>query len=163
MIAEYHSPIGNLLIGTREGFLVLCDFVNRRGGIEKSIKKTSPETSHADADLVTLVINQLKEYFEGRRRNFDIPVILSGNEMELAVYKALTKVSYGNTATYSDIAAAAGYPRAVRAVASCIGRNPIAIIVPCHRIIGRDGKLHGYAGGTEVKRELLTSEGSVSY
>ncbi|MDE6484492.1 MAG: methylated-DNA--[protein]-cysteine S-methyltransferase [Duncaniella sp.] len=162
MIAEYRSPSGDILIGTRGGSLVLCDFVNRKGDIQKSIEKTRPDTSRADENYVEEVKRQLSEYFEGRRREFDLSLTLSGNQLEKNVYKALLTVGYGCTATYSDIAALAGRPRAVRAVASCIGRNPMAIIVPCHRIIGSDGKLHGYAGGVDVKRELLTLEGSLS-
>jgi len=107
---------------------------------------------------VRKAVAQLREYFAGRRTAFDLPLHAGGTRFQRAVWQALGAVPYGGTASYGDIAAAIGNPRASRAVGLANGRNPIAIVVPCHRIIGRDGALTGYGGGLERKRWLLEHE-----
>jgi methylated-DNA-[protein]-cysteine S-methyltransferase len=104
---------------------------------------------------------QLAEYFAGERRAFDLPLSLDGNEFELRVWSALRDIDYGETASYGEIAARIGAPTAARAVGLANGRNPIAVIVPCHRVIGADGSLTGYGGGLERKRLLLDLEAGV--
>ncbi|MBM3296943.1 MAG: methylated-DNA--[protein]-cysteine S-methyltransferase, partial [Candidatus Aminicenantes bacterium] len=101
---------------------------------------------------------QLLEYFDGKRRHFDIPLELKGTDFEVAVWKRLLRVPFGQTASYKEIAAAIKRPAAFRAVGAANGRNPIAVIVPCHRIIGHDGRLVGYGGGLWRKRWLLEHE-----
>jgi methylated-DNA-[protein]-cysteine S-methyltransferase len=105
---------------------------------------------------------QLEEYFSGRRRHFDLPLDLHGTEFQKRCWRELLKIPYGETRSYAEIARAIGNPSAVRAVGLANGQNPIAIIVPCHRVIGSDGSLTGYGGGLDVKRRLLELEGALS-
>ena len=107
------------------------------------------------------VAAQLSEYFDRGRREFDIPLALEGNPFELRVWRALREIPYGETASYGQIATRIGEPAAARAVGLANGRNPIAVIVPCHRVIGADGSLTGYGGGLERKRLLLELEAGV--
>lgn len=101
---------------------------------------------------------QLAEYFAGARRTFDLPLRLDGTAFQQQVWAALRSIPYGATRTYADIARALGRPTATRAVGAANARNPLAIIVPCHRVIGTDGRLTGYAGGLPAKRRLLAHE-----
>lgn len=101
---------------------------------------------------------QLEEYFRGERTRFDLPLQPKGTPFQLAVWQALTEIPYGETASYGDVARAVGRPKAFRAVGMANHCNPIPIIVPCHRVIGSDGRLTGYAGGLEIKRALLELE-----
>ena len=103
---------------------------------------------------------QLEEYFAGSRRECTIPLRPQGTAFQLAVWKALLEIPYGETRSYLDIARAIGKPNAVRAVGAANGANPIAIIVPCHRVIGHDGSLTGYGGGLGLKQRLLALEGA---
>ena len=105
------------------------------------------------------VAEQLKAYFAGDLKDFDVPIALHGTDFQNAVWNELTQIEYGNTRTYTEIAINVGRPKAVRAVGAAIGMNPISIIVPCHRVIGANGALTGYAGGVERKQRLLQQEG----
>lgn len=107
-------------------------------------------------------LGQLDEYFAGKRREFNLPILTSGTPFQEAVWRELRKIPYGETASYSEIARAIGRPRAFRAVAQACHVNPIAIIIPCHRVIGADGSLTGYAAGLEIKRQLLGLEHRVA-
>lgn len=102
---------------------------------------------------------QLDDYFHGRRLVFDLPLDLHGTPFQKAVWAELLRIDLGQTRTYSDIAISVGSPQAVRAVGLAVGRNPVGIIVPCHRVIGRNGTLTGYAGGLDRKQALLRLEG----
>lgn len=104
---------------------------------------------------------QLDEYFAGARRSFDLPLDPAGTPFQLAVWEQLRTIPAGTTTTYGDIAARVGRPAASRAVGAAIGRNPIAIVVPCHRVVGSNGSLTGFAGGLERKTALLTLEGAL--
>lgn len=101
---------------------------------------------------------QLREYFNGERKKFDLPIKWSGTDFQNAVWKALTKIPYGETSSYSQLAEAVKNPKAVRAVGMTNGRNPIAIVVPCHRVIGKNGSLTGFGGGLKNKEILLKLE-----
>lgn len=107
------------------------------------------------------VRRQLEEYFDGRRRSFDVPLKPAGSPFELAVWAALQEIPYGETTSYGELARRIGRPDAARAVGAANGRNPIAVIVPCHRVIGANGSLTGYGGGLERKRLLLELEAGV--
>ncbi len=102
---------------------------------------------------------QLTEYFEGSRKIFDVPLAAKGTDFQKQVWQALTQIPFGETWSYQDLANAIGNPKAVRAVGLANGKNPISVIVPCHRVIGKSGKLTGYAGGLERKKALLALEG----
>lgn len=108
--------------------------------------------------LFTVAKTQLEEYFCGKRREFDIPLKLNGTEFQNTVWNALLTVPYGKTASYKDIAALIGKPKAARAVGGANNKNPIMIIVPCHRVVGANGSLTGYAYGTDIKQKLLDIE-----
>jgi len=103
--------------------------------------------------------HQLKEYFAGKRRDFDLPLDPSGTAFQQAVWKAIARVPYGKTITYGELAKRSGFPDGPRAAGAATGRNPIGIVVPCHRIVGANGSLTGYAGGLDRKRALLALEG----
>jgi len=120
----------------------------------------SGEHPHRTArGVLEAATRQLTEYFAGRRRAFDVPLDLVGTPFQVAVWRALLKIPFGTTASYGDIARMIGKPKAVRAVGAANGANNIAIIVPCHRIVGSDGTLTGYGGGLPMKRRLLAHEG----
>ena len=104
------------------------------------------------------VRRQLDEYFAGERKRFDLPLAPHGTDFQLAVRDALLEIPFGETRTYAEIAQAVGRPKAVRAVGTANGRNPIALIIPCHRVIGSNGSLTGFGGGLESKRYLLELE-----
>jgi O-6-methylguanine DNA methyltransferase len=146
------SPVGPLLLAVSEGGLVALEF--GRGNIGEGWVEVAERTAP--------YARQLEEYFAGRRRQFDLPLDLRGTEFQQRCWQELLKVPYGETRSYADIARAIGNPSAVRAVGLANGQNPIAIVVPCHRVIGSDGSLTGYGGGLEVKRQLLELEGALS-
>ncbi|HBT76686.1 MAG TPA: methylated-DNA--[protein]-cysteine methyltransferase [Planctomycetaceae bacterium] len=111
-----------------------------------------------ETGLIGKAAEQLKEYLAGERTDFELPLAPAGTPFQMAVWSALRQVPYGATRSYGQIANAIGKPTASRAVGGANNRNPIAIIVPCHRIIGADGSLTGYAGGMDLKRRLLDLE-----
>jgi methylated-DNA-[protein]-cysteine S-methyltransferase len=112
-----------------------------------------------ETPLIKKTAAQIDEYLAGKRQRFTIPIALQGTEFQTAVWRELQKIPFGETRSYKDIAAAIGRPKAVRAVGMANNRNPIVIIVPCHRVIGHDGSLTGYGGGLPLKRRLLEEEG----
>jgi O-6-methylguanine DNA methyltransferase len=119
---------------------------------------SAPDFKHTFSPVSDLAARQLLEYFEGSRITFDFPITLRGTPFQLTVWKELCSIPYGETRTYSQIAAAIGNPKAVRAVGMACNRNPIWIAVPCHRVIGSNQKLTGYAGGLDTKQFLLNLE-----
>jgi O-6-methylguanine DNA methyltransferase len=146
------SPVGPLLLAVSQRGLVALEF--GRG--------TMGEGWVEAADRTAPYARQLEEYFAGKRRAFDVPLDLRGTEFQKRCWQELLKIPYGETRSYAEIARAIGNPSAVRAVGLANGQNPIAIVVPCHRVIGSDGSLTGYGGGLEVKRRLLELEGALS-
>jgi len=112
-------------------------------------------------DSVNDAITQLEEYFNGSRQEFDLPLDLRGTEFQVAAWRALADIPYGHTASYGQQAASIGRPKAVRAIGGANGRNPVAIVLPCHRIVGADGSLTGFGGGIAVKKWLLDHEQAV--
>ncbi len=116
-------------------------------------------TEDPDANPLPEAVRQLREYFAGKRREFDLPMRLEGTEFQRRVWRTLREIRYGETWSYGQLAKRIGNPNASRAVGLANGRNPISILVPCHRVIGADGSLTGYGGGLERKRWLLAHEG----
>lgn len=116
-----------------------------------------------DDHRLTPYAAQFEEYFTGSRKNFDLPLDLHGTVFQLLVWKALLQIPYGTTENYSGIAAVIGRPRAIRAVGAANGANPLPVVVPCHRVIGKNGLLTGYRGGLEVKEKLLALEGVTGF
>jgi methylated-DNA-[protein]-cysteine S-methyltransferase len=121
-------------------------------------ERTAPRGDRDDAALADAA-HQVREYFAGQRTTFELPLRLEGTEFERAVWAALVEIPYGHTRTYGELAVQVGHPTAARAVGAANGRNPVALIVPCHRVIGAGGALTGYAYGVERKRALLELEG----
>lgn len=116
------------------------------------------EYMQGSSEVLQLAKGMLDEYFARQRRTFDIPLLFVGSDFQKQVWEALQGIPYGSSCSYRDLAASIGNPKAVRAVAAANGANAISIIVPCHRIIGTDGSLTGYAGGLQAKRFLLDLE-----
>jgi methylated-DNA-[protein]-cysteine S-methyltransferase len=114
----------------------------------------------AETPLIKKTAAQIDGYLAGKRKQFTLPLELQGTEFQLAVWRELQKIPFGETRSYKDIAAAIGRPKAVRAVGMANNRNPIVLVVPCHRVIGHDGNLTGYGGGLPLKRRLLELEQS---
>ncbi len=153
--SEMDSPIGKLLLfGTERGLSgIYMTRQNHFDGIQKDWKRDDVKWRG--------VTRQLREYFAGKRRDFDIPLDVEGTEFQMKVWNALCKIPFGRTASYADIARKIGKPKAMRAVGMANGRNPVSIIVPCHRVIGADGSLTGYGGGLDRKKILLDLESRV--
>ena len=112
-----------------------------------------------ESDLTKLAYTQIREYLDGQRKVFDLPLHPNGTEFQIKVWKALTEIPYGETRSYKDIAISIGNEKACRAVGMANNKNPIPIIIPCHRVIGANKKLVGYAGGLDLKERLLDLEG----
>lgn len=149
------------MLGVHGKVLCMCDWIVEER-IEKTLRKLKtylPEgEDEDDTALLEKVVQELDEYFAGERREFEVPLLLAGTEFQRKVWNALPEVKYGETATYKDLAKLIGRPASVRAAANAVGANPISIIVPCHRIVGSNGSLTGYAGGLEAKSFLLQLE-----
>jgi methylated-DNA-[protein]-cysteine S-methyltransferase len=124
----------------------------------KKSEKLLAGFSQSETPLIQKAASQIREYFDGMRTAFDLPLAPRGTGFQTAVWKALQTIPYGQTRSYRDIAVLVGSPKAYRAVGMANNRNPIAIIVPCHRVVGSDGSLTGYAGGLSVKERLLALE-----
>jgi len=163
------SPVGPLFLAASERGLVALEFDTRLPG-QQTIRP-NPRALRAEAGSVqftesvaalTQYTRELEEYFAGTRREFSFLLDLRGTDFQLACWRALLAIPYGETRTYADIARAVGRPQGFRAVGMANNRNPIAIVVPCHRVIASDGTLCGYGGGLDVKRKLLELEGALS-
>ena len=163
-ITYYKSPIGELLLGSYDSKLCLADFRYRkmRSQIDSRIQKgLKAEYSEQRSEVIEEIIKELKEYFAGERKNFDIPLLMVGTDFQKSVWQGLIDTPFGTTASYLELSKRIGNEKAVRAVASANGANAIAIMIPCHRIIGSNGDLVGYAGGLDVKRKLLELENNL--
>ena len=145
----FDSPIGPLTLRGSAERLTAVHFPGRLGGLGADAR---------DDAAFAAAARQLGEYFDGRRREFDLPVVLDGTEFERAVWEQLRTIPYGETRTYGEIARAIGAPDQAREVGTAVGRTPTPIVVPCHRVIGSDGSLTGYGGGLDRKRALLDLE-----
>jgi len=160
-IKYFRTRIGELILGSYEGKLCLLDFRYRkmRTAIDNRIRSgLNAEFILKDDETQERTRKQLDEYLDGTRTRFDIPIQMVGTDFQKSVWNALMQVPYGKTASYLDLAIAIGNGNAVRAVAGANGANAIAMIIPCHRIIGSNGELVGYGGGLAVKKKLLDLE-----
>ncbi len=152
LYTHMQSPVGRLLLAANDVGLTCIGFPEGKGARE-------PEPGWAaDPGPFAEVIRQLRAYFSGDLRRFALALAPQGTPFQMAVWKELCGIPYGGTATYAEIASLIGKPRAVRAVGAANGRNPIPIVIPCHRVIGSDGRLTGYGGGLDVKEKLLALE-----
>ncbi|MCR9253681.1 MAG: methylated-DNA--[protein]-cysteine S-methyltransferase [bacterium] len=160
-IHEYKTEYGDLILGDFHGELCICDWKYRkmRDAVDERIK------NGLEADYVTkstsfhhLIIDQLEKYFAGELTEFDIPLKLVGTQFQQSVWQTLQEIPFGTSETYLGLSQKLGNEKAIRAVASANGANAISIIIPCHRIIGSNGELTGYAGGLATKKKLLNLE-----
>jgi methylated-DNA-[protein]-cysteine S-methyltransferase len=148
----YDTPIGELLLAGDQDALEIVGFP------EGSMRRDPEPDWIYNEEPFAEARRQLGEYFAGQRREFDLPLRLAGTDFQVRVLEELTKIPYGETTSYGAIAERIGHPRAVRAVGAANGRNPIPIIVPCHRVIGKSGDLTGFGGGLDTKEALLRLE-----
>ena len=165
----FASPAGPLFLAASEQGLVALEFDARFPSqqtirpIPRDLRAEAKALRFETADLeMAGYRRELEEYFAGSRREFRFPLDLRGTEFQLACWGALLAIPYGETRSYGDIARAVGRPQGFRAVGMANNRNPIAIVVPCHRVIASDGGLCGYGGGLDIKRKLLELEGALS-
>jgi methylated-DNA-[protein]-cysteine S-methyltransferase len=149
------SPLGRLLLQT-DGVSLTGLYMDVPG---RPIQGMSDWLEDANAGPLPQAVRQLGEYFAGKRRCFDLPLRLDGTPFQMRVWRALTEIPFGETWSYGELAKRIGNPNASRAVGLANGRNPVSILVPCHRVIGADGSLTGYGGGLQRKQWLLAHEG----
>ena len=141
-----NTPIGLIAVRADDDAILAIEFVDQR------------EETEADSPLLERAVDQLEEYFQGARTRFSLPLAPRGTQFQQQVWQQLLSVNYGQTASYADIARSIGRPKTMRAVGAANGRNPISIVIPCHRVVGSDGSLTGYAGGLARKSWLLALE-----
>ena len=165
----FSSPVGPLFLAVSGRGLVALEFDCRLPGQQsirpnpRDLRSESTKVRFEASDsLLESYVAEVQQYFAGARRRFEFPLDLRGTQFQLACWRALLDIPYGETRTYADIARAVSRPQGFRAVGMANNRNPIAIVVPCHRVIASDGTLCGYGGGLEIKRKLLQLEGALS-
>lgn len=148
------SPLGRLILVADAAGMRAIEFDDAAHPVARAADWCEQQTALLDGAR-----RQLEDYFAGSRQCFDLPLAARGTDFQLRVWTCLRDIPFGQTRSYADIARILGQPAAVRAVGAANGRNPLAIVVPCHRVIGADGSLTGYAGGLDRKRALLSLEG----
>ncbi len=156
---HFNSPLGPIILVASDQALVGAWFDDQEH-LPIEIQGRSAWHNAPEHPVLRHASRQFKEYFDGQRKVFELPLDLSyGTAFQQAVWQVLLKIPLGHTCCYADVASAIAKPKAMRAVGAAVGRNPLSIIVPCHRVIGADGSLTGYAGGLERKTYLLQLEG----
>ena len=150
---DLDSPIGRIRMVSDGEHLTAIQFGNMKSATIAGNERSDP--------ILKACSQQLKEYFTGKRRNFELPLSPSGTQFQQRVWDSLKAIPYGELRSYRDIAEGLHQPKAVRAVGAANGRNPLPIVVPCHRVIGSNGSLTGFSGGLEAKRMLLKLEGAI--
>ena len=162
-IQYYQSPVGELILGSYDEKLCLADWRYRkqRERVDRRLQKAlKAEYVESTSGVIEETVVQLEEYFAKKRKDFDIPLLLVGTDFQKSVWEGLMQIPYGTITSYLDLAKSIGNAKAVRAVASANGANAISILIPCHRVVGSNGMLTGYAGGLDVKEKLLSLENS---
>ncbi|MDE6812179.1 MAG: methylated-DNA--[protein]-cysteine S-methyltransferase [Muribaculaceae bacterium] len=158
---KYYSPVGNLILGDYNNQLCMCDWINGKKHFINSFRlkqNLNVTFEEGDTSILTEAFYQLGQYFTRRLSQFHLPLYLCGSDFQKKVWHALMSINYNEITTYREIARRIGHPTSVRAVANAIGSNPISIIIPCHRVIGSNGSMTGYAGGIEIKKALIDLE-----
>ena len=145
--AVMNSPMGPLTVASTEKGIASIQFGN-----------TLPEGVVAEPSVIHETVEQLSEYFEGKRTQFELPLDVEGTDFQKSVWNELQRIPYGETRSYGEIAKAIGRPGAARAVGMANHENPLAVVIPCHRVVGSNGSLTGYAGGLHLKAQLLSIE-----
>jgi len=148
---RFDTPLGDMVAAVDdEGNLKRLSFVEGRDAVDPAAPRDNPRCES--------VVRQMREYFAGDRTAFDLPLDPDGTEFQKDVWRELARIPFGDRRSYSDVARQVGRPEAVRAVGAANGANPIVIVIPCHRVLGRDGSLTGYGAGLPIKRWLLDFE-----
>ncbi len=163
-IQTYKSPVGDMILGAYDNVLCMANwkYGKTKERIDRKLENAlNSNYVEAYSEAIEEAKQQLDEYFTGSRIHFDIPLLMVGTTFQKSVWHALLQIPYGKTASYLEQAKQIGNEKAVRAVASANGTNAISIFIPCHRIIGNNGTLTGYAGGLDIKEKLLELEKSV--
>lgn len=165
-ITTYQSPLGLMFLGATAKGICLAEFYDRIH-LEKTLLKLADHLKAQFIEEENLHLIHLKEqlslYFDKKLQKFTVPLIITGTDFQQKVFQSLLKIPYGNTSTYKNQAAVLGDIKAVRAVATANGLNKIAVVIPCHRIIGSNGSMIGYAGGIHRKEALLQLEGALHH
>jgi len=154
--ARIDSPVGPLLLAASDDGLHAIEFHDARHPV-----KRGDDWRDGNHPLLREAERQLREYFAGKRRSFDLPLAPKGTPFQREVWQALASIPYGRTSSYGELAARVGRPSASRAIGAANGRNPLPIVLPCHRVIGADGSLTGFGGGLPTKQFLLKLEGAL--
>ena len=153
------TPIGTLILAADVEGLRHIEFPSNRHPVSR--ESWVPGAEGAAADILAITTQQLREYFDGARRDFELPLMPRGTDFQIKVWHALATIPFGATWSYGALARVIGKPDAMRAVGSANGRNPLPIVLPCHRVIGADGSLTGFGGGLPIKEALLRLEGAL--
>lgn len=165
-----------MILGSCGDCLCMCDWTaQRRNDMCDSVtgrhhervrhrlaRLLDAEFTEGTSAVIEATVTQLDEYFAGERREFDVPLMFAGTEFQKQVWNELLQIPFSRTTTYGELARRIGHPTAVRAIANAVGSNALSVLVPCHRVIGADGALTGYAGGLSAKRHLLALENALS-
>lgn len=154
---SFKTPIGKLYVVANNRNLLSVIFASNWPSYKKNFK----DIQGGDNKIIRATIKQLDEYFQGNRSKFKLPIKLNGSDFQKRVWSSLSRIPYGETRSYKEQAKLVKAPKAVRAIGRADGENPICIILPCHRVIGSDGSLTGYAGGLRAKRLLLSLESKI--
>jgi methylated-DNA-[protein]-cysteine S-methyltransferase len=163
-IQYFKTPVGEMILGAYDNKLCMADWRYRKGreSIDRRVQKGLQAIFiEEESEVLDLAKEELEAYFKGLRKTFDIPLLLVGTAFQKSVWQRLLQISFGTTVSYKDLAQTIDNKTAVRAVASAVGANAISIFIPCHRVIGSDGSLRGYAGGLEAKKKLLALEQNI--
>ena len=155
------TRMGRLMVGASDKGVCLTEFIDRKNlqvSLERLITDHNAELVYGSNEILENLIKELTSYFEGELKNFTVPIDIKGSPFHLDVWNALLKIPYGETTTYQNIAKVINNPNAIRAVGKANGENYLAIVIPCHRVIGSDGSLIGYGGGFNKKEKLLQME-----
>ncbi|MBR1793612.1 MAG: methylated-DNA--[Bacteroidales bacterium] len=160
-IDRYASPCGQLSVGGIDGQICLCEWdepLRMKRSLNRLYRFLGITVEEAASPVTDRAFRQLDEYFAGQRKAFSLPLRMVGTPFQMEVWNLLTAIDYGNTTNYKWLSEQMKSPQAVRAVAAAIGANPMSILIPCHRVVGSDGSLTGYAGGLSAKHYLLALE-----
>ena len=163
-IQYFRTPVGEMILGAYDNRLCMADWRYRKGRetVDRRVQKGLDAIFvEEESEVLDLAKEELKAYFKGLRKTFDIPLFLVGTAFQKSVWQELLQIPFGTTVSYKELAQNMGKNTAVRAIASAVGTNAISIFIPCHRIIGSDGALRGYAGGLEAKKKLLLLEQNI--
>jgi methylated-DNA-[protein]-cysteine S-methyltransferase len=162
--AQTDSPFGPMWVAATEtGICTVTTGTRQPDALFAWLSRhISPEPPREDREALAQTLAQLREYFSRDRQAFDLPLDVRGTAFQRAVWAEISRIPYGTTTTYSQIAEHIGRPKAARAVGAAVGANPLPILIPCHRVIGASGSLTGYGGGLEMKAGLLRMEGVLS-